>query len=351
MVNFAIPMGRVAAYGGRMKSVITLASLALVLLLLPSLARADSPACAKVAQRLSKARAAKRPVLDARKVADALTELLEADPACQAAPNAAFDLVIAAWKEVLPPYDKALTREAIAKEMERIRDVTRVLGAISSFEHTGLAGHAALAMGKIQEATGHFLRRQGDRAAPRQPGVDTLYGSGAPNPWRGWMLRARASYERALAVLSDPRDKATHDAAQRLLDTLTKSYLARAAPRPAKAAAEPEPEAEAAAAEQPAAPDEPAPSPTRVWPQPEVTIFTTTWCPHCETARRWLTDNEIRFRELDVEADPKAREVEAKLAKRAGVDPATLKGLPLLFVGAEYHQGAGIAWMTERLFQ
>jgi glutaredoxin len=321
----------------------------LALCLVPSAARADSPACAELAQRYAKAATMKRPAVDAERVAEALTELLTKDPGCQAAPTKAYDLLVAAWRDVLPPYNKDLQRPAIEAELKRISAVSRVLGAILSFEHTGLSGHVSLAMGKVQEATAHFLRKQGDRAAPQQPGVDTLYGSGSTNPWRTWILRAKASYERALESLSDPRDKASFDSAQRSLDSLRRSYLPRREqPRPEREAKpQAEPEIPAADATAPVA----NPTPTRRRPaqQPDVTIFTTSWCPHCVTTRRWLTDNGVTFREIDLETDPDAKEREARLARQAGVKPETLRGIPVVFVGSEVTMGYRPAWLAERL--
>lgn len=320
---------------------------ALALGLVAPAVRADSPACTELGQRYAKAAAMKRPVVDAEKIAEALTALLAADPTCQAAPNKAFDLLVAAWKDVLPPYNKALERAAIEAELKRVSAVSRVLGAILSFEHTGLSGHVSLAMGKIQESTAHFLRKQGDRAAPRQPGVDSLYGSGSTNPWRTWILRAKASYERALESLTDPRDKASFDSAQRSLDSLRRSYLPRRTAPPPEAKAKAEPEATPTEAPTPVA--ETAPTRSRPAQQPDVYLFTTSWCPHCVTTRRWLDENGVKYREFDVETDPDAKERRGKLARQAGVKAERMRSIPMVFVGSEYTTGYDPAWLAERL--
>ncbi|MEZ4268840.1 MAG: glutaredoxin family protein [Myxococcota bacterium] len=323
------------------------ALVALGLSLVANAARADSPACAELAQRYTKAAAVKRPVVDAEKVADALTELLTTDPSCRAAPTKAYDLLVAAWKDVLAPYDKKLERAAIEAELKRISAVSRVLGAILRFEHTGLSGHVSLAMGKIQESTAHFLRKQGDRAAPQQPGADSLYGSAAVNPWRTWILRAKASYERALESLTDPRDKASFDSAQRSLDSLRRNYLPRRAePRPEPKA---KPEAEAAPTAEPTPVAQTTPARRRPAQQPDVYLFTTSWCPHCVTTRRWLNENGVKFREYDVETDPEAKERQGKLARQAGVKPESMRSIPTVFVGSEYSTGFKPAWLAERL--
>ena len=40
----------------------------------------------------------------------------------------------------------------------------------------------------------------------------------------------------------------------------------------------------------------------------EVVMYCRTWCGDCARARRWLDDHGIAYTEIDVEADPTARE-------------------------------------------
>jgi len=65
----------------------------------------------------------------------------------------------------------------------------------------------------------------------------------------------------------------------------------------------------------------------------EVVLFSTTWCGYCRKARDFLKAERVPFSEFDVEKDPKARPRMAALAKSAGVSPASLKGVPIIFVG------------------
>jgi glutaredoxin len=41
---------------------------------------------------------------------------------------------------------------------------------------------------------------------------------------------------------------------------------------------------------------------------PEVVMYCRTWCGDCARARRWLDAHNIPYTEIDVEADPNARE-------------------------------------------
>ena len=64
----------------------------------------------------------------------------------------------------------------------------------------------------------------------------------------------------------------------------------------------------------------------------EVILFSTDWCPHCRSAREFLSRRGVRFTERDVEKDPKARPLLAELGQKAGVDPALLTSVPVLWV-------------------
>lgn len=35
-----------------------------------------------------------------------------------------------------------------------------------------------------------------------------------------------------------------------------------------------------------------------------LTMYTTTWCPDCRRAKRFLQEHQVEFREIDVETDP-----------------------------------------------
>lgn len=40
--------------------------------------------------------------------------------------------------------------------------------------------------------------------------------------------------------------------------------------------------------------------------QPQIVVYSTTWCGDCRRSKRWLNDNNIPFTEIDVEQDDQA---------------------------------------------
>ncbi|HTV49886.1 MAG TPA: glutaredoxin 3 [Steroidobacteraceae bacterium] len=60
--------------------------------------------------------------------------------------------------------------------------------------------------------------------------------------------------------------------------------------------------------------------------QPEVTIYITHWCPYCARARQVLEAKGALIREVDVEAQPTARE---EMTRRSG----GRRTVPQIFVG------------------
>lgn len=67
----------------------------------------------------------------------------------------------------------------------------------------------------------------------------------------------------------------------------------------------------------------------------EVLLFATEWCGYCGKARKALTAWKVPYTELDLERDPAARPRMEGLARKAGVDPAQLQGVPILFIGGK----------------
>jgi glutaredoxin 3 len=59
-------------------------------------------------------------------------------------------------------------------------------------------------------------------------------------------------------------------------------------------------------------------------------MYATSWCPYCTRARRLLAAKGVAFREIDVDAEPGAREQMRSRSKRSSV--------PQIFVG-EHHIG------------
>jgi glutaredoxin len=64
----------------------------------------------------------------------------------------------------------------------------------------------------------------------------------------------------------------------------------------------------------------------------DVLLFSTDWCPHCRRARDFLKRRGVAFTERDLEKDPRARPLLAELGRAAGVDPALLGSVPVLWV-------------------
>jgi glutaredoxin len=54
-------------------------------------------------------------------------------------------------------------------------------------------------------------------------------------------------------------------------------------------------------------------------PKIPVRLYTTSWCPHCTRAKKWLTAQHVEYAELDVEHDDWARREHRKLSPRGTV--------------------------------
>jgi glutaredoxin 3 len=54
-------------------------------------------------------------------------------------------------------------------------------------------------------------------------------------------------------------------------------------------------------------------------PVEAVRLYTTSWCPHCARAKKWLTAQNVVFVELDVERDAWARREHRRLNPRGSV--------------------------------
>ena len=71
-----------------------------------------------------------------------------------------------------------------------------------------------------------------------------------------------------------------------------------------------------------------------------VTIYTTSYCPHCARAKRLLQNKNIPFTEIDVTNDPKNRE---EIEKRTG-----WMTVPMIFIGGEFIGGADDLFSLDR---
>jgi len=66
-----------------------------------------------------------------------------------------------------------------------------------------------------------------------------------------------------------------------------------------------------------------------------VRFFTASWCGVCTQARNFLKKEGIRFIEKDIEKDPGAAQEIQSFAKRKGVSPDRLNGVPIFIIGSE----------------
>lgn len=65
---------------------------------------------------------------------------------------------------------------------------------------------------------------------------------------------------------------------------------------------------------------------------PAVVMYTTSWCPYCERARRLLRDKGAAFEEFDVDGQPEKRsEMQARSGKRS---------VPQIFIGDQHVGGS-----------
>lgn len=44
---------------------------------------------------------------------------------------------------------------------------------------------------------------------------------------------------------------------------------------------------------------------------PEITVYSTTWCPDCHRTKDFLSSKNVTYREIDIEATPEAAEIVA----------------------------------------
>ena len=60
--------------------------------------------------------------------------------------------------------------------------------------------------------------------------------------------------------------------------------------------------------------------------KPDVTLFTTDWCPFCRRAKTLLKDKGVEWTELNIEADPLHREAMMELSGRNTVPQIFING-------------------------
>ncbi len=75
-------------------------------------------------------------------------------------------------------------------------------------------------------------------------------------------------------------------------------------------------------------------------PQPEVIVYSASWCGYCKASREFLKDNRIRFTEFDVENTADGAEAYEKLGRG---------GIPVIFVGGVEIRGFDEGELRRRL--
>ena len=65
-------------------------------------------------------------------------------------------------------------------------------------------------------------------------------------------------------------------------------------------------------------------------PQPRVLVFTTPTCSWCRRAKQYLTQRQVRFREIDVSRDPSAARDVVRLTGQMGVPVIVVGNRPIV---------------------
>jgi glutaredoxin 3 len=65
---------------------------------------------------------------------------------------------------------------------------------------------------------------------------------------------------------------------------------------------------------------------------PAVVMYTTSWCPYCERARRLLARKKVAFEEIDVDSAPQKR---AEMQQKSG-----RRTVPQIFIGDTHVGGS-----------
>jgi glutaredoxin 3 len=63
----------------------------------------------------------------------------------------------------------------------------------------------------------------------------------------------------------------------------------------------------------------------------QVTVYSTSWCGFCHQLKSWLKDQNVEFKEIDIEADQDAAKEVVEATKQMGV--------PVTKIGDEYIVG------------
>ena len=55
------------------------------------------------------------------------------------------------------------------------------------------------------------------------------------------------------------------------------------------------------------------PTPNSAMTEPQIVMYTTTWCGDCRRSKRWLNDHHIAYREINIDQDAQSVDVVRQL--------------------------------------
>jgi glutaredoxin len=69
--------------------------------------------------------------------------------------------------------------------------------------------------------------------------------------------------------------------------------------------------------------------------QVRVVMYSTTWCPSCVSARKYMTEKSIPFTDHDIEESPSAREIQRRLNPKGSIPTIDVEGAVLVGFSGE----------------
>ena len=81
-------------------------------------------------------------------------------------------------------------------------------------------------------------------------------------------------------------------------------------------------------------------------PSSPVLLYTTDWCGVCKRAKSWFAQNNIPFREYDIEKSSSAAQALGRKARRQGLK---ITGVPVIEIGGRLHHGFSPDYMSQEL--
>jgi len=209
------------------------------------------------------------------------------------------------------------SKEGGGEESQNSDGSSEVPEALSGF--VVAKGDASLVFQFVDPTTGHFSTTQDPEAVPEKARENVIvFPSGLP---KGAIPAGLV----ILADLSKPDDAGNYPF--RLVSRYGSAPLPSSAEAPAGS----------------------GPEQTTSTGSDAVILFTTKWCPHCRTARQWLTSQGIKYVEKDVEADSTAVTMLQKLGQEQGIPQQMLTSVPIVAVNGTLVVGFDQAKITQLL--